>query len=166
MNQHIFLTGFMGAGKTTIGQSLATALNLQFIDLDCLIVETTGKSIQSIFSEDGEVVFRNIETSCLFSLADLKPRIVSTGGGVIGRNENVKFMRDNGIIIYLSAQWPTLKQRLAGNTDRPLASSENDWSGTQELFFKRCPLYGQSDITITTDEKTVQEIVDEIKYLI
>ena len=166
MNKHLFLTGFMGAGKTTIGQSLADTLDLQFIDLDCLIVETVGKSIKTIFSEDGEVVFRDIETSCLCSLVDLKPSVVSTGGGIIGRDENVQFMRDNGTLIYLSAEWSTLIQRLAGNKERPLASSENDWSTTKELFIKRCPLYGQSDITVMIDEKTVQEIVDEIKYLI
>ena len=96
----------------------------------------------------------------------MKPSVVSTGGGVIGRDENVQFMRDNGTLIYLSAEWSTLKQRLAGNKERPLASSENDWSTTKELFIKRCPLYGQSDITVMIDEKTVQEIVDEIKYLI
>ena len=156
----------MGAGKTTIGQSLAYVLNLQFVDLDSLIEETVGKSIKAIFSEDGENCFRDIETSCLCSLVDLKPSVVSTGGGVIGRDENTKFMHDKGTTIYLSAEWPTLKQRLAGNTDRPLASCENDWSATKELFIKRCPLYGQADITIMTDDKTVQEIVNEIKYLI
>ena len=166
MNKHLFLTGFMGAGKTTIGQSLAYALKLQFVDLDCLIVETVGKNIKTIFSEDGEDVFRDIETSCLCSLVDLMPSVVSTGGGVIGREENIKFMHDNGTIFYLSAEWPTLVERLAGSTDRPLANSENGLSTTKELFIKRCPLYGQADITITTDEKTVQEIVDEIKDLI
>ena len=166
MKKHLFLTGFMGSGKTTIGQSLANALNQHFVDLDSLIIETVGKSIKTIFTEDGEDVFRGIETSCLCSLADLMPSVVSTGGGVIGRAENVKFMHDNGTLVYLSAEWPTLEQRLAGSTDRPLANSENGWSTTKELFIKRCPLYGQADITITTDEKTVQEIVDEIKYLI
>ena len=166
MNKHLFLIGFMGAGKSTIGQSLAYDLNVQFVDLDCLIEEKVGKSIRSIFAEDGEVAFRDIETHCLYSLAELKPLIVSTGGGVIGRDENIKFMHDKGTIIFLSAEWTTLKKRLAGNTDRPLARSENDWSATKELFLKRCPLYGQSDITIMTDDKTVQEIVDEIKNLI
>ena len=163
MNRHLFLTGFMGAGKTTVGQALADNLDMLYVDLDALIVESVGKSIKSIFSEDGESAFRDVETSCLKSLSGTASAVVATGGGIVGRLENLKFMQNNGTTIYLSAEWNTLKQRLEGTTDRPLIDKDNNWVATKELFLGRCPLYEQADLVIKTDQRTVQEIVDEIR---
>ena len=153
----------MGAGKTTIGQALADNLDMPYVDLDSLIIMTVGKSIKTIFSEDGESAFRDVETSCLRSLSNAAPTVVSTGGGIVGRQENRAFMQDIGTTVYLAAEWATLKQRLEGTTDRPLVGKDNNWAVTKELFLGRCPLYELADLVIRTDQRTVQEIVDEIK---
>lgn len=163
MQRYLFLTGFMAVGKTTIGRALATDLCIPFIDLDELIVKTVGKSISDIFSENGESAFRALETSCLNSLDCTVPGVVSTGGGIIGSRENRSFMKKSGTVIYLSAEWELLEQRLAGTDDRPLAHSAGNWSETKQLFFNRIPLYEQADIIVKADQKSVQEIVDEIK---
>lgn len=163
MRSHIFLTGFMGAGKSSVGFALAQALTLPFVDLDNLIVDAAGKSIKSIFSDAGESVFRDYESRCLNRLLNTTKSIVSTGGGIVGRIENRIFMQDNGTTVYLSAEWPTLQQRLDGSADRPLADSGGNWATTKTLFLERCPLYEQADLVIKTDQRTVQEIVDEIR---
>ena len=155
----------MGVGKTTIGHVLAADLDLPYVDLDYLIVKTVGKSIKAIFSEDGEAAFRDIETNCLRQLSAAVPTVVSTGGGILGRQENRAFMQGSGTTVYLSAEWTTLKQRLEGTTDRPLVDKDKDWAVTRELFLQRCPLYEQADLVVKTDHRSVQEIVDEItKY--
>ena len=153
----------MGAGKSTVGLAVAHALSLPLIDLDALIVEVAGKSIKSIFYDDGESTFRDYESSCLGRLSSRPPSVIATGGGIIGRNENRTFMRDNGTTVYLAAEWATLQQRLEGTTDRPLAGLCADMAKTRELFLDRCPLYEQADLVIQTDQKTVQEIVDDIR---
>jgi shikimate kinase len=163
MNRHFFLTGFMGVGKTTVGQTIAAELGVPFVDLDLRVVEVAGKSISQIFSCDGESVFRDLESAALIELLDSPPSIVSTGGGIIGRQENRSFMHNHGIVIYLSAEWETLKHRIGDTTGRPLAQSGNDWSATKELWLDRCPLYAEADIIVKTDQLTITQIITEIK---
>ncbi len=153
----------MGAGKSTVGLAVAHALSLPLVDLDALIVEVAGKSIKSIFYDEGESSFRDYESNCLSSLSNIAPSVIATGGGIIGRNENRTFMRDSGTTVYLAAEWATLQQRLEGTNDRPLAGSGVDMATTRALFLDRCPLYEQADLVIQTDQKTVQEIVDDIR---
>lgn len=163
MNKHLFLTGFMGAGKTTVGQLLADEMNLSFVDLDQKISEVAGKSISEIFSDNGESFFRDLESRCLRALAAVQPAIVSTGGGIITRLENRDFMQAHGDVVYLAAEWSSLVQRIGDSTDRPLARDEDDWSSTRALWLARCPLYEQADITIKTDHRSLSEIISEIK---
>ena len=164
MNKHLFLTGFMGVGKTTVGQTIASDLSVPFVDLDLRVVEVAGKSISHIFSCDGESVFRDLESAALFELSDSPPSVVSTGGGIIGRHQNRSFMHDHGLVIYLSAGWETLKQRIGDTDGRPLAQSENDWSTTRDLWLERCPLYAEADVIINTDHRSITEISREIKF--
>lgn len=162
MNKHLFLTGFMGVGKTTVGQALAAQLHVSFVDLDHLIAETAGKSIPEIFADEGESEFRALETACLYTMTELKPAVVSTGGGIVGRDDNRVFMQKNGRVVFLSAEWETVKQRIGDTTGRPLADSDQDWQATRDLFDQRQPLYVQADLVIQTDHRTIQDIVHEI----
>ena len=152
----------MGAGKTSVGRPLANAMHVSFLDLDQMIVETSGRQIPEIFEEDGESFFRDLETECLFSLSAATPAVISTGGGIIGRAENRKFMHANGTVVYLSAEWETLKHRIGDTSGRPLARSDDDWTTTQSLWKQRCPLYEQADIIVKTDNRTIPEIISEI----
>lgn len=162
MKKHLFLTGFMGAGKTSVGRPLANAMHLPFLDLDQIIVETSGRQIPEIFKTDGEAFFRDLETDCLLQLTAADPAVISTGGGIIGRSENRNFMHANGTVVYLSAEWETLRQRIGDPASRPLARSDDGWMTTQRLWLERCPLYEQADLIIKTDNRTIPEIISEI----
>ena len=153
----------MGAGKTSVGQALAAELDLPYVDLDQKIVALAGKSIPKIFHDEGESVFRDLESSVLFDLSGSPPSVVATGGGIIGRSENRAFMFKHGTVLYLFAQWETLKQRIGATAERPLAQSDQDWIATKELLSARSPLYEQADIIIVTDHRTIPDIVTEIR---
>jgi shikimate kinase len=163
---HIFLTGFMGAGKSTVGLILADILGLDFVDLDQLIVETEGVSINHIFSEEGEHYFRELESSVLKTTIETDTKIVSTGGGCVERDENRKLMKKTGTIVYLDTPWNVIVERLAGSTERPLAAKENNWEKTFTLYEKRIPLYATAGITVLTSGKTPEAIAHEIAGLV
>jgi shikimate kinase len=158
----IVLTGFMGAGKSTVGRSLAKLSGLPLVDLDALIVQQQGDTIPSIFADQGEAAFRRYETEALRSLSDACPIILATGGGIVGHQENWQLMRRLGSVIYLRANWQTLRARLAGSTDRPLATAERSEADVKNLWQQRIPLYEQADLIVDTDCRKVDEVVREI----
>lgn len=157
--KNIILIGFMGAGKSTIASDIATRKSCVLKELDGLIVEKAGKSIRSIFSDEGESAFRDMETSVLQSLSSLDQVVISTGGGIVGRSENWELMRKTGTIVYLRACWETLAQRICGSEERPLA---DDLEKAKLLFEKRKPLYEMADLVVDTDGRTPEEVVSDI----
>ncbi len=111
-SENIFLTGFMGAGKSTVGRLLAELLQCRFIDLDEMIVAREQRSITAIFSVDGESYFRDIETAILQEIDVRQATVYATGGGIILREENRRTMRLLGWTIYLQTSWSTIRKRL------------------------------------------------------
>jgi shikimate kinase len=101
MDRHIFLIGMPGSGKSSLGKRLAGRLGVPYVDTDTLITEMTGMTLQQIFDGPGEQAFRNAETNVLMYLADQKPAIVSTGGGMVMREENRLIMRNQGVIVLI-----------------------------------------------------------------
>ena len=158
----IFLTGFMGAGKSTVGRELARRLGCPFIDLDRLIEETAGTTIAEIFSTHGENYFRQLETNTLTGLPSAEACVYATGGGIFMSEDNRRFMRSTGRVVYLRAEWQTLKSRLAGSRDRPLLSAEDDWSSVKNLYTMRTPAYADADLVVSTDDKSVEQVAAEI----
>ncbi len=161
-NSGLVLIGFMGAGKSTVGEALHRHTGWPLVDLDGLIVQRQGLTIPEIFSKQGEEAFRRYETEALQSLVAKGPYILATGGGIVGRAENWPLMRKLGRLIYLRAEWATLKSRLAGCTGRPLAASEGSRRGLRDLLEQRRPLYEQADLIVDTDNRGVDEVVREI----
>jgi shikimate kinase len=125
---NIYLTGMMGAGKTTIGKLLAKKLRYQFVDTDALIVQKTQISINEIFAKYGEAYFRNLETKILSKLKKAKGLVVATGGGIILKDVNIKMMQASGQIFYL--------QRTCANIIKTLDSSKRPLlkNGKTKLF--------------------------------
>jgi shikimate kinase len=158
----IVLIGFMGAGKSTVGRALAKLSGLALVDLDALIVQQQGSTIPVIFADQGEAAFRHYETEALRSLSDVSPIVLATGGGIVGHQENWQLMRRLGSVIYLRANWETLRARLAGSTDRPLATAERSEADIKSLWQQRVPLYEQADLIVDTDGRNVDEVVLEI----
>lgn len=159
---NIVLVGFMGTGKTVVGQRLAKMLGREFQDLDTLIEEETQMSIAQIFSRHGESYFRKLEAEMVARVSREKGFIISTGGGVMLREENVRNLKSNGILIALTASPEVILQRLAGKEDRPLLQGDDRQQKVEELLRRREPYYQKADYLIDTTGRTVEEVVREI----
>lgn len=160
MTKSIYLIGFMGSGKTTIGKKISRELQLDFADMDEVIEKGLNKSIPMIFKDKGEAYFRIQETVVL---KQLKVPIIATGGGIIERSENRIFMKENGIIIYLRTSFTEIQNRLKDDNERPLWVNGD----SKKLYEKRIPLYENiADFTIDTEKYRKEEIIKKIKGII
>ncbi|WIY60264.1 shikimate kinase [Bacillus arachidis] len=157
----IYITGYMGAGKTTIGRMLSEKLHIPVVDTDQKIEEKQGKVIRDIFAEEGEGSFRKYESETLRSLptSDL---IITSGGGIVEQAENRQWMKENGTIVYLYCDPYVIAERLRGDTTRPLFQKENI-EAFVEKFEKRRVYYEEADIHIDTTNKSVKEIMEELE---
>ncbi|MCC5800226.1 shikimate kinase [Rossellomorea vietnamensis] len=157
----IFFIGFMGVGKTTIGKRLGGVLNLPVIDMDQYIERIEKKAIKDIFLQHGESYFRDLETKVLNELKS-EEAIITTGGGVVERKENRDFLRQTESVFHLTCSFDALWERLEGDEDRPLVQN-NSKGKLLGLFERRLPLYEDgSSVTIHTDDKSVDEVVQAI----
>ena len=157
----IYLIGFMGAGKTTVGKELAEKLHYSFYDSDKTVEERAGKSITELFEEVGEPGFRKLEQDALQSLPT-ENCIVATGGGIILKEENRVYMNKTGHVIWLDASPEEIGKRLATDSSRPLLSS-NKMEQIERLYYNRVSLYKQAaNSHIVTDGKTVDEVLQGI----
>ena len=161
--RNIALIGFMGAGKTTISAALRDALGLTEAETDAVIVEKEGMPITQIFAEKGEPYFRAVETETVKALQEQTGLVISCGGGVAMRQENVDALRTGSRIVLLTAQPQTILARIGDSTDRPLLNGHMNVEYIAELMEVRRPKYeAAADITIATDGKSASQIVGEI----
>lgn len=146
MPENIVLIGFMGCGKSTVGRELQHRLGYPLVDMDHEIEKRAGKPITRIFAEDGEDTFRDMETTLLRELArdTSAHRIVSTGGGVIGRPENRELLRQLGFVVWLQAPPDVILERTGRNRDRPLLHGDNPREKIATLLAVREPLYRET----------------------
>lgn len=166
-NHIIYIIGFMGSGKTYTGRKLASVLGWSFIDLDKKIEEHTGKAIPEIFSQEGEACFREIEMSLLRKLNSVKNTIISTGGGAPCYSNNMDFMLQNGLTLYLKLTPEELHVRLSQSRgERPLIMNldkEDLKNFIEEKLADREKCYNRSDITITGLDPDINLIISLIK---
>lgn len=160
--KNIVLTGFMGTGKTEVGRELARLLDLKLIDIDTEIEKAERMTINEIFKQFGEARFREIETEMIKKISEKKNIVISTGGGAVLRDENVISLKENGVIICLTASPETIFKRLQYNSDRPLLQAENPFQRIRDLLNFREPFYDKADILIDTENKTPLQIAEEI----
>ncbi|MGL4401417.1 MAG: shikimate kinase [Luteolibacter sp.] len=143
--KNIVLVGFMGSGKSTVGRELHHRLGYPLVDMDQVIEQRAGKPIAVIFAEDGEEEFREMETRLLGELHDpgVARRIISTGGGVVGREANRALLRQLGYVVWLHAPIATILDRTAKNRDRPLLHTEDPAARIEALLAERKPWYAE-----------------------
>ena len=160
---NIILCGMMSSGKTTVGKALAARLSREWVDTDSEIERVHGK-ITEIFEKHGEAYFRALEEGVADTLSRKDELVVSTGGGFFMSGRNAKLLKKNGKIIFLRAEMKTLKARLEGDNTRPLLQGKEPLGHKLNSLIKfRYPIYESvSDYALDVDEKTVDEIVDEI----
>jgi shikimate kinase len=163
----IFLLGFMGCGKTTVGRLLAKRLAWQFVDLDELIEARAGRSIVQIFAEEGEPTFRSIEhellTETLAAAADRLPRVIALGGGTFAQIQNFALIQaEGGLTIWLRCPISDLRRRCSRITNRPLFRDEASF---KELYCRRLPYYEKADIVIDSEGLKPGDVVKKIVEL-
>ena len=167
---NIVLIGFMGSGKTSVGIKLSYRLKITFLDTDKQIERKQGRSISEIFASDGEDVFRQMETDCIRELIEDNTNIMqifSTGGGTPVREENRELLKRLGTVIYLKVSPEVVYERLKDDTTRPLLQTENPKARIEELLAARKEAYeSAADMIIEVDEKSLEEIVDEIEAVV
>lgn len=159
----IYLIGFMGAGKSTVGHLLGKALNATFIDLDQLIEQKCNKKISEIFKDDGEMTFRKIEADYLKTS---NGEIIATGGGVLYFEETGQWMQQEGVVIYLQAPFEELYARIQGDRTRPVAAKP--YEELKDLYHKRDHAYRnishiQVSVSRRSPEDTVTDILSSLK---
>ena len=163
--KNIILIGFMGAGKTTIGEAFARRRNMRLIDTDQMIEETAGMTISDIFALKGEGEFRKTETAVLKRLMEEEEGVVlSVGGGLPLREENRRLLKKLGVVVYLEVSPETVVKRLEGDTTRPLLQGANVREKAEKLLSERGPIYRMaSDITVNVDGRSVDGIIEELE---
>jgi shikimate kinase len=161
-SQNIFLTGFMGSGKSTVGRRLAKRLGCEFVDLDQLLVEREGRTIPEIFAASGEQYFRDCESAVLAEQVGRGKTVFATGGGIVGREANRQLMKRLGTVIYLRVAWPTLERRLLRSSGRPLADPQRGLESARQLWQSRLPWYEEADLIIDADHLSVKGVVETI----
>lgn len=159
---NIILIGFMGVGKSEVGKLLASRLGLSFTDCDALIEKQEGQAISSIFSSRGEDHFRDLENRLLQSLAGRDGLLLSTGGGMVLREENVKLLKKMGPLVLLTARQEVILKRLKDTDDRPLLQGDKE-QNIKEILSKRDPIYNSvADLKVDTSDLTPEKAVEEI----
>lgn len=155
----------MGVGKTTIGKELSSKWEIPVFDTDTYIVEKTGKSINEIFAENGEAYFRDLEEMVLKE-QPTSDAVVTTGGGVVLREENRVWMKENGLVVFLYAEVDEIVTRLEHDQSRPLLKKDK-LNVIAHLYQERLPIYKESaHVQIDTTHKTISDIVDELSKCI
>jgi len=158
---NVVLTGFMGTGKSSAARELSRILGRKIIDIDSEI-EKKGTPISEIFRIEGEPYFRDVETAMVKEVSANRSVIISTGGGVVLRKENMDALRRTGIIICLEATPETILERTSKTTERPLLQVQDPLGKIRELLTAREACYKDADLTINTEGKNPREVAEHI----
>lgn len=161
---HVVIIGFMGSGKTRVGKQLSRDLGLPFVDLEKLIVKKMNLSVREIFEKFGEPFFRALETMALKVINDSERRVISLGSGLPLQEQNQKYLKELGTVVYLKGSLETLKKRLEGSSKDPLLDGEDRDDKIKKLLKQRDPVYQKfADIQVVTGVKPFEELVHEIE---
>lgn len=161
--KNIMLIGFMATGKSAVARGICREYQMELVEMDEEIEKKEGRKISDIFEEDGEAYFRELETAFLRGINEKENQVVSCGGGVVLRRENVELMKQNGAVVLLKASPETILERVKRNHNRPLLEGNKNIAFIKKMMDERKDKYLEAaDIIIATDGKGVKAICREI----
>jgi shikimate kinase len=163
MKTNIALIGFMGTGKTAVGEVLAKKLDRKFVELDSLIEQKAGKSIPDIFQQEGEVAFRELEVEATRNIAREEYLVIACGGGIVLNKINIDRLKESAVMVYLTASPGVILKRVSGDEGRPLLRTDDKALKIRGLLSFRKPFYERAaDITINTSKLDIDALVEQI----
>jgi len=160
--QNIALIGFMGTGKSSVGQFVAQQLRFTFLDTDHVIETRTGKNISDIFAQDGEAAFRDLETKIVAELIARKRTVISTGGGLPVNPENLASLKSHSLIVCLWASAEKIWERVRTQSHRPLLNEPDPLAKIKHLLEQREPFYRQADVLLNTEMRPVKDVALQV----
>lgn len=164
--KNIYLVGFMGTGKTTVGKILANKLSRKFVEMDQIIEQQQGKKITDIFVKEGEEHFRKLEKDLLKELSVQSDLVVSCGGGLVCDQENLKILKNTGQAFSLFASPEVIFERVKHTKQRPLLNGEDPLSIIRQLLRRRKDFYQNAGTRVDTDNYSAQEVAEYILGLL
>lgn len=180
-HRHLVLVGYRGSGKTSVGKNLAKILGLDYLDTDIAIQEKAGKSVKEIFADHGESVFRDMETQILKELVahrgTAQPTVIATGGGMVMREHNRKYLKQLGPVIWLEVSAKTALDRILADSftgeQRPALTDQNLADEVRVMVSDRLPYYSAcADLTVKNDsdihstDDVAGEIVNQLRQTV
>ncbi len=159
---NLYLVGFMGTGKTTIGRAVAYRLKHQLFDSDHAIEEKEDRTVAEIFASDGEDYFREKEREFIESGHPNKRAVVACGGGLVVQPGMLAKLQQRGIVVCLHASLETILQRTSANRNRPLLHVDYPMERIKELYTAREPIYRRAGAVILTDHRPTQDIISHV----
>jgi len=158
---HVYLVGFMGSGKSTVGRILSEKLAVPLVDLDARIEDEAGRCVSEIFAEEGEPVFRSREHDALLKMEGEESSVVACGGGVILSDENRAFLKRTGVVIYLGITAAEALARVGGAETRPLLAGDSGAMAATLLQARETLYRAVADVSIDTVGKTPDQVANE-----
>ena len=162
LDRPVALVGLMGAGKSSVGRRLATALGVPFRDSDDEVERAAGQTISDIFSSLGEPAFREGERRVIARLLDEPPHILATGGGAFVNEQTRQLIKDKALSIWLKADVDVLVRRVGRKDTRPLLRDQDPREVLERLAQARNPIYAQADIIVETGDTPHQASVEAV----
>jgi shikimate kinase len=156
---NLVLAGFMGTGKTTVGQQVATRWGWDFVDTDTVIVARAGRSISEIFASEGESIFRRMEAEVCQGVAAGREQVIATGGGALLNERTRAALAQTGLMVCLTCDIDEVIRRVGGDPARPLAA---DRARLERLWAERAPLYASLPHHVDTTHLTPQQAAQEV----
>lgn len=160
--QNIALIGFMGTGKSSVGQLVAQHLHFTFLDTDHVIESRTGKTISDIFAQDGEPAFREMEKKIVTELATRKKTVISTGGGLPVNPDNLANLKSHSLVVCLWASAEKIWERVRSQSHRPLLNEPDPLAKIKKLLEQREPFYRQADVLLNTELRAVKDVAQQV----
>jgi shikimate kinase len=159
---NLVLIGFMGTGKSSVGQLAAAHLGFDFLDTDAWIEDHAGKPISRIFAEDGEPAFRACERALVEELCHRRRLVVATGGGLAADPQHLASLRTHALVVCLWASPEAIWERVRHQTHRPLLQTPDPLDTIRRLLAEREPFYRQADVLVNTEARSVKEVTAQV----